>query len=105
MLEITATIEAFNPTENYLLCEPVEEASESAGGIIIPDSAKVPLTQGIVLKAGSMCDSETFCEGRLIIFRLHTESRVNIDGKSYILVEPVNVHLTGPVLKKELLGE
>lgn len=104
MPEVTATIDSFNPTEGNLLCEPVEEAAKSSGGIWIPDSAKVSLSQAVVLKAGSMCDQEIYCPGRLIIFQLHTESTVNIGEESYVIVQPCNVQLTGPIVpKKEIL--
>lgn len=94
-------IAAFNPTEEVLLCEPVQEAEQTKGKIIIPDSVRVPLTQGVVLKAGRLCDGDLYCTGRLIIFRLHTEDRVSIDGKDLLVVNPVNVILTGPVVDQK----
>lgn len=92
------SIEQFNPTEGQVLCEAVQEA-EKIGSIIIPDSAKTPLTQGIVLKSGGLCDQDLYVRGRLIIFRLHTESKITVAGIEYVLVEPANILLTGPILK------
>lgn len=101
-MELTkqGAIEEFNPTENQLLCDVVEESSKTESGLIIPDSVRIPLQQGVVLKAGNLCDQELYCKGRVIIFRLHTEAKVTIAGENYLLVEPVNVLLTGPVLKE-----
>lgn len=93
-------IDDFSPTEDVVLCTVVPEA-EMSGRIIIPDSARVLLTQGVVLKAGTSCNKELYCKGRLIVFRMHTESKVTIGGVDYLLVEPVNTLLIGPVLKEK----
>lgn len=94
------TVEDWNPTADQLLCDVVQEA-DKIGSIIIPDSVRAPLTQGIVLKAGSLCDPDVYKRGTLIIFRLHTESRVKIGGEEYLIVEPANVLLTGPILNEK----
>lgn len=94
---MNSAIDEYNPTEDHLLCEQVEEA-DKIGTIIIPDSVRVPLTQGIVLKAGTSCDQELYQKGRVVIFKLHTEDRVTIGSTKYIIVNPVNVLITGPVV-------
>lgn len=91
-------VDEWMPTADQLLCEVVHEA-DKIGSIYIPDSVRSPLTQGIVLKAGSLCDADLYKKGTLIIFRLHTEARVKIAGEEYLLVEPTNVLLTGPILQ------
>lgn len=93
------TVSQFEPTEDYILCEQAQEA-DKVGSIVIPESARLPLTQGVVLKAGTSCDQKVYCKGRVIIFRLHTEDRIKLGSKTYIIVNPVNVLMTGPVLTK-----
>lgn len=91
----------FHPTADNLLCQQLMEADHQ-GKIIIPDSVKKPLHQAVVLEAGENCDKELYVPGRIIIFSLHTESRVSIDGKNYIIVDPGNVLLTGPIVPEEI---
>jgi co-chaperonin GroES (HSP10) len=97
-LKLSPALEEFNPTPDYLLCEQATEKDRSGSIIIIPDSAKVPLTQGVVLKAGSACNPELYSPGRVVIFRLHTEDRVSIGGVPYLVIDPANVILTGPIV-------
>jgi co-chaperonin GroES (HSP10) len=96
--KVVPALDEFFPTEEHLLCEQVQEA-ERSGTIIIPDSVRVPLTQGVVLKAGTLCNTDLYKPGRIVIFRLHTEDRVTIGGTQYIIVSPANIILTGPIVE------
>lgn len=95
----------FKPTFNNLLIKPFEEA-DKIGIIIIPDSAKHPLNQGEVLAVGPSANEglditgttpmERFAVGDIVIFNMHSESRVKVDDEMLFVLAVTEVLLKAP---------
>lgn len=86
----------FIPTGDNLVLLADEEQEKSAGGIIIPDAAKRPLTQGTVIACGEHVGQYSGKEKKIkigdsVIFGLHTDSSIRIDGQLYLVVKEENV--------------
>ena len=81
------------PLNNRILVARVEEEQKSAGGIIIPDTAKEKPQEGKVVEAGpgKVDDSGKRIpiqvkKGDRILFSKYAGNDVKIDGKEYIFM-------------------
>lgn len=74
-----------------MLLIPKTAAEMSDGGIFIPEAARSGLTQGTILKRGSLVTEYNI--GDEIIFAQHSESRIEIDGNPYLILNQTNVLL------------
>lgn len=79
-----------HPTQNYLLLDEVEEEAKTKGGIYIPERARMPLNQGVVIAAGPDTVDRNVL-GKLVVFTQHSEFRLQIDNKFYLLVRETDV--------------
>lgn len=77
----------FKPLYDRVLVQRVEEASVSAGGIIIPDSAKEKPLRGKVLAvgAGKLLDDGSLRavdvkSGDIVLFGKYAGTEIKIDG-------------------------
>lgn len=75
----------FKPLGDRLLVERVEEASTTATGIIIPDTAKEKPSHGKVVAIGS--EVEEVKEGDTVVFGKYTGSEITVDGKEYLIMD------------------
>jgi len=76
------------PIDDRLLIEPVEAESATAGGIIIPDTAKEKPIIGIVIAVGS--DEELqkmFKEGDKVLFAKYGGEDITIENKEFKIVQ------------------
>lgn len=78
----------YEPAYDKIVLVPFEE-DDKVGGIIIPDSAKRVLNQGEILKAGKDCKFAKI--GMVVIFDLHTESRIQIDRTWFYILSEENI--------------
>jgi co-chaperonin GroES (HSP10) len=83
------TLKRFNPVGENMLLQPKKAAEVSDGGIYIPESARGGLTQGTVVKKGALVTEYEI--GDEILFAQHTETRLEMDGEPYILLNQANV--------------
>lgn len=81
------------PLNDRILVARVEEEQKSAGGIIIPDTAKEKPQEGKVVEAGpgKVDDSGKRIpiqvkKGDRILFSKYAGNEVKIDGKEYIFM-------------------
>ena len=72
----------------------LEAEEKTAGGIIIPDSAKEKPTQGevIAVGAGERCDSGELCPmnvstGDIVLFKKWGAEDVKVDGEELLIVK------------------
>lgn len=74
------------PINAYVLIEMDEEAEETtAGGIIIPDTAKEKPSEGKVV--GIAADaSEQIAVGDRVIYKSFSGTNITFDGSDYLLV-------------------
>jgi len=94
---MSKVIDAYTPCGTYLLCRPLIAAEKSKGGIYIPESARNPLNQAVVLKCGDALAPEDWPKGTEVMFTQHSESALKIDDEQFVLVTAENV-----VMKKLL---
>jgi len=87
------------PLNNYVLMERIAEENKTAGGIIIPDTAKEKPVMGRVIAVG---DGEmqngnrmpmTVSVGDVVMFAKWASSinEVKIDGNDYVLIKESDI--------------
>ena len=82
------------PLGNRVLVQPSEAEEQSAGGIILPESAQEQPAEGKVIAVGPgriLDDGErqeiSVSEGDVIIYKKFGGTDVAVDGEDYVLVE------------------
>ena len=81
------------PLQDRVIVKRIEEEQKTAGGIIIPDSAKEKPQQGKilavgpgkVLEGGTRVDM-TVKEGDLVLFGKYAGSEVKVDGDEVLIM-------------------
>lgn len=89
----------FKPLHNYVLLERIDEINKTAGGIIIPDTAKEKPSTGKVIAIGDGAfDGDdripmTVKVGDTVLFAKWASSanEVKIEGKDYILLKETDI--------------
>lgn len=89
----------FKPLHNYVLLEKIEEENKTAGGIIIPDTAKEKPSHGNVIATGDGITENgqkipmSVKAGDRVLFAKWAPSanEVKIDGKEYILIKESDI--------------
>jgi chaperonin GroES len=88
----------FRPLHDRVLIEVLGSEEKTAGGIIIPDTAKEKPVEGIVIKAGKGAkdDKGSFVsldvkEGDRILFGKWGGSEVKIDGNDYLIMKESDI--------------
>jgi len=88
----------FKPLYDRILVKRVEEASVSAGGIIIPDSAKEKPLRGAVLAvgAGKLKDDGALRPldvkvGDTVLFGKYAGTEIKIDGQEHTILREDDV--------------
>jgi chaperonin GroES len=86
------------PLHDRILVERIESEEKTAGGIILPDSAKEKPQQGKVIAAGAGKKAE---DGKLIpmdvkvgdtiLFGKYSGSEIKIDGTEYLIMREDDV--------------
>ncbi len=86
------------PLHNRLIVERLEEDEKTAGGIIIPDTAKEKPSQGKVIAAGpgKRDDKGNLVamdvhEGDRILYSKYSGSEVTLDGMEYLIISEDDV--------------
>jgi chaperonin GroES len=76
-----------------VLIEPQEAEKKTAGGLIIPDSAKEkPLSGKVVLVGSEKKDEKMEVKvGDVVFFGKYSGTELTIDGKDYLLVNQTDV--------------
>ena len=89
----------FKPLQDRVLIERLEQEKQTAGGIIIPDTAKEKPSEGVVVavgegarcsKTGELCDM-TLKVGDKVLFGKWSGNEVKIDGKDYVIMKESDV--------------
>lgn len=87
------------PLHNYVLLEKLEEENKTAGGIIIPDTAKEKPTRAKVIATGDGIFENgnkipvSVKSGDIVLFAKWASSanEVKIDGKDFILIKESDI--------------
>ena len=84
----------FRPLHDRVVVRRVEQESKTAGGIIIPDTAKEKPQEGEVIAVGSGARDETgkiqpldVKAGDRVLFGKWSGTEVKIDGEDYLIMK------------------
>jgi chaperonin GroES len=86
------------PLGDKVLVERVEAESKTAGGIVLPDTAKekpqrgkvVAVGEGKMLENGSRKEIQVK-KGDLVLFTSYAGTEVKIDGKEYLIMDESDI--------------
>ena len=88
----------FRPLHDRVLIRRIDEAAKSAGGIIIPDTAKEKPTEGEIVAVGPGARDEKGArvpldleKGDRILFGKWSGSEVRIDGEDLLIMSAADV--------------
>ena len=88
----------FKPLADRVLVKRTEEVTKTAGGIIIPDTAKEKPSQGEVIAVGAGARDEngkiipmTLKVGDKVLFGKWSGSEVKIDGEELLIMKESDV--------------
>ena len=86
------------PLQDRILLRRVEEEEKTAGGIIIPDSAKERPQEGVVVSTGKgkvLDDGKVqtldVAKGDRVLFGKYSGSDVTLDGEDYVILREDDV--------------
>jgi chaperonin GroES len=86
------------PLHNRLIVKRLEEDEKTAGGIIIPDTAKEKPQQGKVVAAGAGRRDDKgkliameVQKGDRVLFSKYAGSEVNLDGEEHLIISEDDV--------------
>jgi chaperonin GroES len=86
------------PLHDRILIKRVDEEQKTAGGIIIPDSAKEKPQEGRVIAVGNGKANEDgkvrpldVKKGDRVLFGKYTGSEVNLDGEEHLIIREEDV--------------
>tara|TARA_B000000475_G_scaffold252493_1_gene230147 strand:- start:23 stop:310 length:288 start_codon:yes stop_codon:yes gene_type:complete len=89
---------AFRPLHDRVVVQAVESESKSAGGIIIPDTAKEKPSQGKVISVGpGVRDNDgklvalELKKGDVVLYGKYSGTEVKIDGKDMLIMRESDV--------------
>lgn len=88
----------FRPLHDRVVVEPLEEEEKTAGGIIIPDTAKEKPMQGKVLAVGSGARSDDgkitaldVKKGDKVLYGKWSGTEVKLDGKTMLIMRESDI--------------
>jgi chaperonin GroES len=86
------------PLHNRIIVQRIKEEEKTAGGIIIPDTAKEKPTEGKVIAAGSGRRDEKgnliamdVKKGDRVLFSKYSGNEVNLDGEEHLIISEDDV--------------
>lgn len=77
------------PLADKIVIERTQAVEKTAGGIVIPDTAKEKPEQGKVISVGK--DVKEVKEGNEVLFGKYSPTEVKVDGKEYLLIKEEDV--------------
>jgi len=89
---------AFKPLHDRVLVRRVEGEEKTAGGLIIPDSAKEKPAEGIIVAVGQGARDEDgdriamdVKEGDKILFGKWSGTEINLDGEELLIMKESDI--------------
>ena len=86
------------PLHNRIIVQRIKEEEKTAGGIIIPDTAKEKPTEGKVIAAGPGRRDEKgnliamdVKKGDRVLFSKYSGNEVNLDGEEHLIISEDDV--------------
>jgi len=88
----------FRPLHDRVVIEPLESETKTAGGIIIPDTAKEKPSQGKVVATGPGARDETgkvqkldVKKGDTVLYGKWSGTEVKLDGKTLLIMRESDI--------------
>jgi len=81
------------PLADRVLVEPALAEQKTAGGIIIPDTAKEKPQKGTVIAVGNGKKDEpmTVKVGDLVLYGKYAGTEINVEGKDYLIMRESDI--------------
>ncbi len=81
------------PLADRVLVEPVEAESKTAGGIIIPDTAKEKPVKGKIVAVGIGKKDEpmTLKPGNIVLYGKYSGTEIQVEGKDYLIMRESDI--------------
>ena len=81
------------PLADRVLIKPAEAEQKTAGGIIIPDTAKEKPQRGTVVAVGTGKKDEplTVKVGDLVLYGKYAGTEITVDGKDYLIMRESDI--------------
>jgi len=80
------------PLDERVLVKPQPEEEKTAGGLIIPDTAKEKKHQGDVIAVGTDEDLQKVVNvGDVVLYGRYAGDEVTVDGEDYLLIDRKNI--------------
>ncbi|HOB76996.1 MAG: co-chaperone GroES [Bacteroidales bacterium] len=81
------------PLADRVVIEPAPAEEKTAGGIIIPDTAKEKPLKGTVVAVGPGKKDEpmTVKAGDVVLYSKYAGTEITIDGKEYLIVKESDI--------------
>lgn len=81
------------PLADRVLVEPAAAETKTAGGIIIPDTAKEKPQKGTVIAVGGGKKDEplTVKAGDTVLYGKYAGTEINIEGKDYLIMRESDI--------------
>lgn len=82
------------PLADRVLVEPAEAETKTAGGIIIPDTAKEKPMRGKIVAVGTGKKDEplTVKVGNTVLYGKYSGTEIQIDGKDYLMMKESDIY-------------
>jgi len=82
------------PLADRVLVEPAAAEQKTAGGIIIPDTAKEKPQKGTVVAVGNGKKDEpmTVKVGDAVLYGKYSGTEINVDGKDYLIMKESDIY-------------
>lgn len=81
------------PLADRVLVEPAAAEEKTAGGIIIPDTAKEKPQRGKIVAVGNGKPDEplTVKEGDMVLYGKYAGTEINIEGSDYLIMRESDI--------------
>ncbi|KJS06681.1 MAG: co-chaperone GroES [Flavobacteriales bacterium] len=82
------------PLADRVIIEPAPAEEKTAGGIIIPDTAKEKPQRGKVLAVGNGKKDEpmTVKKGDVVLYGKYAGTEITIEGKDYLIMKEADIY-------------
>lgn len=82
------------PLADRVLVEPAKAEEKTAGGIIIPDTAKEKPQKGIVIAVGTGKKDEpmTVKVGDNVLYGKYSGTEISVDGNDYLIMRESDIY-------------
>ena len=86
----------FRPLADRVVVEPAEAEEKTAGGIIIPDTAKEKPQKGTVVAVGPGKKDEpmTVKVGDTVLYGKYSGTEIQLDGTHYLIMKESDIYAT-----------